>query len=572
MEIVNTNTNKWKSIFTFVPVFIIVYLAIIIKYRLNTSVNYLLIGGDGPYYPLQVKSLIQHFHLAFSDMPLLFVIEALLAKILLLFNYGTLNECVLASVLYTDAIIPAFAAIPVYLIAKLLFTNGLKEKVVYLILITYAVINLTTIRSFSGGLQKNAAALLWVFLYFYYIIRVIKYSQKKDAYYALLILVLCALTHFGSFSILLFLSLLIGISWVLYHKKGVQKWTFKKTLLIVITIGVGLRLIAFFDVDRFQRLIHIPLKIFQFPIIALLINGYQITNYISPFDMLIINPLAIYASIILILYRKQIHKDYKALLVAFIISALLLTSPLLGLEWANRLFIMGYIPIVMTYLILFSQIKTIWIKIFPCALFLLIIVISTIFSFESKNSCISDESYTEFKTLNIKEPLNHKTIVVGGRQDLRLLAGWEFGMETSADYLFKKQDFKKYDGVYIIRQISGSNFDKERPRGDAEIPMNSVLVFKGTYFELYKLKNDSLWINPRGKPLKAFGIVEKISESSFTLKNKSTGKTKTILFSKQTQFNLLDKSSKLKTGMLLDIYGEWKAFSLDIDAEIICEK
>src|SRR4051812_45251463 len=107
-----------KPFFTWLPVIVFIITAMGIRFWQNTSANYLIVGGDGPYYPLQTRSMLEQFKLALPDMPLLFMMEALIAKALYLFNYSSQNDCVLMAVKLTDALLPALAAIPVFLISR----------------------------------------------------------------------------------------------------------------------------------------------------------------------------------------------------------------------------------------------------------------------------------------------------------------------------------------------------------------------------------------------------------------------------------------------------------------------
>jgi hypothetical protein len=154
-----------------------------------------------------------------------------------------------------------------------------------------------------------------------------------------------------------------------------------------------------------------------------------------------------------------------------------------------------------------------------------------------------------------------------GRQDLRLLAAWEFKTKTAADYLLTKEDFKKYDAVYVIRQMDGSNFSKGRPRGDAEIPTNSIKIYSGPYFELYKLNNNDDWLGGMGKPPKAKGTILSKVGNLLVLKNDKTGIQRTIELSSHTK---LDNSIiQLKPGMQIEVWGALKPFSLHVIAESI---
>ena len=91
----NNFFRKNKSLLI-VGTFILV--AILIRLKFHFSGNYILAGVDGPYYPLQARSMMENLHLGLSDVPLLFIIEALLARFLQFIHVGTPNECIIIAV------------------------------------------------------------------------------------------------------------------------------------------------------------------------------------------------------------------------------------------------------------------------------------------------------------------------------------------------------------------------------------------------------------------------------------------------------------------------------------------
>lgn len=555
--ITKTNLIAW------IPVILAMILAACSRFWTNSNVNYLLIGGDGPYYPLQVRSMLEEQHLAFPDMPLLFIFEGLIAWVLDFFHANTYNGCIILASRLSDAIIPPLAAIPVFLIVKELNTPGITSRFLNYLLVYFALFNLTTSGAFSNGLQKNAAAVVWIFFYFYFVIRLIKYEQKKDLYYLGLILLLCVLTHFGSFSLLIFFTGLIGIFWLMYHKQALISITWQKVAVTLSVLILFLLMIAYFDSGRFNRLISIPLKVFEFPVLLLMMSGYGIENFLSPLHFIVGNPLALIALISLIIYRKKISKENKLIAWALVVATFFLVSPFLGLEWANRLYIMSYIPIVVVYLILFNSITSKWIRVIPVSFFILLIAIS-IMGIRANTTCITQESYTEFAQIQQYVEFKENDVIIG-RQDLRLLGSWEFRTKSIVDYLFKKEDFNKYHAVYVIRQLKGSNFSPGRFRGDARIPNNSIKVYSGECFELYQLKSSEGWRGGKGKPSKARGKIISITPTQLVLQN-DKGFMRTVELTDQTVFK-----TALKKEMSVEVWGNWKPFSLNVVAESIEE-
>jgi hypothetical protein len=552
-------------IITWLPVFSFIIVAITIRCWLNSSANYLLIGGDGPYYPLQVRSIMENGRLALPDMPLLFMIEAFVAKVLLLFNVSDTNGCVIIAIKFIDAVFPPLAAIPVFLISKELYTKGVKSRLLSYLLVGFSIINITTTHIFSSGLQKNGFAVVWMFIYLYFLIKFLKTEQRNYIWHSLFVLVLCAFTHFGCFSILLFFTLVIITVSALYNKQRIRHFNIRNAIAILIILSAMLAIIGYFDPNRLDRLIHIPIRLFEFPVYLLAISGFNIADYLSPLHMIISNFLALIAVAIIIKCRKNIEVSDKVIVVSFIIITFTLASPLLGLEWANRLHIMSYLSITIVYLVIFNKIKTAWIKVIPAVTFLGIILLCSL-NVPPNRGCITNTAYIEFSQINKRVSFSTNCVVMG-RQDLRLLAAWEFKTKTAADYLLTKEDFKKYDAVYVIRQMDGSNFSKGRPRGDAEIPTNSIKIYSGLCYELYKLNNNDDWLGGMGKPPKAKGTILSKVGNLLVLKNDKTGIQRTIELSSHTKLD--NGIIQLKPGMQIEVWGALKPFSLHVIAESI---
>lgn len=545
------------------PIIVLMLLAAYIRFRANAGINYLLIGGDGPYYPLQVRSMLEQQKLAYPDMPLLFIIEGMLAAVLNFFHIASYNDCIVMAVKATDILLPPLAAIPVFMISRELRAPGMKPGFFNYVLVTFSVINLTTIGAFSNGLQKNAVAMIWVFFYLYFLIRLIRHEQKKDAAYAAIVLVLCALTHFGSFALLLFLSLLLGISWLLYNKQAPGSVNRKKLFAALAIILALLPVIAYYDPGRFQRLMAIPLRVFEFPVALLIANGFGIENFLSPIHLLFTNLMMLISLFVLIVNRKRIEQRLRLIAFAMTAAAFFLASPFIGLEWANRLYIISYVPMVIVYLILFNVAISRWIKAVP-ACFLAMLVLLCLFGRQANTECITPESYREFAQLKDRVAFHYNDALIG-RQDLRILGSWEFRTKSIVEYLFKKEDFSRYHAVYVIRQTKGSNFSPGRFRGDARIPGNSVKVYEGPCFELYRLKSGEGWQGGKGKASRAHGVILAITPQYLLLQN-DQGFRRTVELTDHTVFE-----TPLQKGMPVEVWGNWKPFSLNVVAESIRE-
>jgi hypothetical protein len=296
----------------------------------------------------------------------------------------------------------------------------------------------------------------------------------------------------------------------------------------------------------------------------MVLAGYVLVN------LIIVNLLALLALVLIIINRKKINGPDKVFALSLTVLSFILSSPLFGLEYANRLFMMSYIPISILYMFIFNEIRSGWIKVIPVLLFSCL----TVFSigsgvFDHLAVSITENAFSEFKQINRAVSFSQQSLITA-RQDLRLLGSWVFRTKESPDYLFADGDFDKYDAVYIIKQVDGNNLRAARYR-QPDIPLNSLLVFKGNYFELYKLSKGAGWNSGGGKPLRFSGKITDIRGDRLILSTGQSGNTSTVEVSKNTIIHLSRQGTKLSIGMYIEVWGNWEPFSLTVNAEAISE-
>jgi hypothetical protein len=311
---------------------------------------------------------------------------------------------------------------------------------------------------------------------------------------------------------------------------------------------------------------NIPFKIFEAPVILFALNGQ---NFVLRGQTLIIviltNLLAIQGIILILCHRLDMGK-YKVITgLSFATCSLFLSNPFLGLEWANRLFMMAYIPLTVLYLIIFSAISTKWIRIPTAFAFIFLLAISFASAlFGKRLISISKEAFAEFRQINNKVIFERNDAVVS-RQDLRLLANWTFHTKGVSNYLLTKNEFGKYNAVYFIQQIKGTNPSLRDTR--IPIPGNYSKIFTGDYFEVYKINDNT---NLPTEPQKIFkgvkGTIVEISNKKILVKDYKTNKIRTV-FTNEIATDLLN----IHNGMKVEINGEWIPFSLSLDAVTIKE-
>ncbi len=563
---INRLNKQWLFVGT------VMVIAAIIRFRFNTGINYLLIGSDGPYYPLQVRSLLENARLAFPDMPLVFIMEACVAQILQWLRLASFEDSIMLAVKYMDVVLPPLAAIPVYWIAQsLLPTSSSQVSRWGLLVVVFSVLNYATVFAFMvSGLQKNAMAIIWVFFYLYYLIQLLKKASKPDFYKAVISLILCFLTHFGCFSLILAFTGLLGVFMLVFLPRKVRIGYLRPSLIVVLGCLELVAILLWLDPQRLERLISIPFKIFEAPMILCLFDGGFSLDPISILHGVLYNGLAVLAFCILAYYRNELEVWQKVLASTLLVFSLFLCSPLIGLEWWKRLCFAAFIPITVLYLLVFQIIRVQWLRFFAAMPIGLLMLIALRLSQEQRSTSMSGEAYSAFKTM--PETLNMPpNAVILGRQDIRLLGSWFFRRNSYADYLFEKEDFEKYEAVYIFKQLAGSNLNESRFK-ERPLPLNTTLVAKNDYFELYQILDGSQWQEGNGKPMiRAKGRIVSIADNRMVVQNEETGKIKTIYTTAKTRIALLNGRMEIVEGMSVDVWAKMKVFSLALEASALCE-
>lgn len=564
--------NKLKSQGTktcllrdWLPVIAVVILAIVIRlHRTSTENFYLLAGSDGPYFALQVKYLLLHHRLAFADMPLLFVWGAVFAKILYIFHAGPLEHCILLSVKLTDAFLPPLTAIPVFLIAIELNKPCTKLRWATNTVIAFATLSFTPLVHFSYQLQKNGAAVPLVFLYIYYVIRILKRQNRGDLIKAGTVLLVCALTHFGSCGLLLFASFLILISWLTIVAS--QKGFYPVKILLFVGSGFVLIfvLIAILDEQRFARILHAPFKLLEAPALLFSLSGHNLVFFQPLISILFLTILLAIQGIIILIRNRMVIAKYKFVIgLSLAFCTLFLSNPFLGLEWAKRLFMLAYIPLSILYLVIFSFLTTRWLRACSMLAFLFLVVIAFASAlFEKPFISLGSKAFEEFKQLNSKVNLKNNDAVVG-RQDLRLLANWCFESKGVADYLLTKNEFNKYHSIYWVRQVKDNGLAfHEAPK---TIPANYDKQFAGEYFEVYKITSaENLPVRPEKIFKGTRGTIVGSFANRLLVKEYNSNFIRTVYVKEDKNY-----AANFPVGTEVEVNGELTPFSLAIRADTV---
>lgn len=117
-------------------------------------------GMDAGYYPLQTRALLEHGRLAYFDLPLVFVLQAGVARLIMLLAHCPLDDAVVLAARLTDTLVPPLVALPLVALAcRLAGPDTRRARLVAAT--TVATVSLPMLRM-TGDYQKNSVGLLWL--------------------------------------------------------------------------------------------------------------------------------------------------------------------------------------------------------------------------------------------------------------------------------------------------------------------------------------------------------------------------------------------------------------------------
>ena len=443
-----------------------------ISAKLSLTSGELLPGLDGAYYWVQVRSVVNNFTLAFSDLPVIFWVQAAIAKLV---------GDVPLGVRISDAILPALSAVPIYLIAR-------RFKSAYLPAIAILVVLLHPVQLyfFTGDFIKNEATIPAVF-FIAWVLFNWESKPKKFSMIALAIaLIVIALSHFGT----LLLALIMLSVWVLVQLRKSSKKSWLQGIAVSVTVLVAvLASLAILVPSRFERLITFitsPSVVFSNPAINGIIHNY------SSRTMSITIIIGQLASLLLGYITWKARASFKfsdlSLVIAGLVSTFALSSPVIGMEWSDRLAALSFAPLSIAAIIIFGTVQIAWQKSAVAILASVTLLATISLSGTQMKYVFEDAALKDFKDLVAQVDVPDNSVIVA-RHGVEYLAAWEFESDVTLDTYYSSADLSSYDSVYYIQEIkaegpgtppaSGKGPSDKKDKGDAPVDSKKSEVVTG---------------------------------------------------------------------------------------------
>jgi len=236
----------------------LVLFAIAVRFVINFSHTYPP-GVNAAYYPLQAGSWLLHGRLMYDDLPLIFWVDAGLARAIAAFGMP-IHDALLFATRIVDSVFEPFAAVAIMAFGYVWSAGRLRALGGCVAAAMLVVLSPPILRMLSD-FEKNSLGLVFMCAALWACRSAMATSRVGSWISLSVVLVLTALTHLGAFAMTL---LLVGVSSVVW---GVVLVPRRYTTQVVVTVGAAsatlLAVVATVDVHRFERLVRAPVALFR---------------------------------------------------------------------------------------------------------------------------------------------------------------------------------------------------------------------------------------------------------------------------------------------------------------------
>ncbi len=450
---------------------LLVVFCIALAARLYINFSSELLSGNGGYYPLQVRTLLERGALGFSDMPLLFYVNAGIVKLLSLIGFSLNDALILNTVKFMDAILFPLIVIPLYHLMKQQspkLNTGLLLAISGYLLISF--VPMTLLSSF----QKNAFAILLMFCAISSWILYQELGRKKFLWLTIVFLLFTGLAHFGTFMF----SMIFGIVFLFIR----YRW--KAALPVLIGSTICIALVFLFDPERAKRIGEFLAGTFSF-------SGIFHGPIVGQILKWLFYGFSAFLAIRFLKKRKeQFTPSQKAIIWSCIVVLLVVPLPVYDGQFASRLANFLFIPQCILLIYFGGHFRKRANRVLTTIL-LLISGVSLGFNLlHSPPQDIPDGALQELQPLEVLEP--DETIIVA-RHNLEFWVAWTLKTKVCQESEFNASLHKKYKHVLILNQTKGVRPQHGEKGGmnpfkEPTVPENAVLMDSTSFFALYEVK------------------------------------------------------------------------------------
>ncbi|MEA4883586.1 MAG: hypothetical protein VB144_08025 [Clostridia bacterium] len=476
------------------PAYLAVASAIALRLAILFSTG-LVPQTDGAYYLAQVRSLLAGKGLRFSDTPLLFWVQAAVARAFTAVTPLTIEAATIAGVKIVDAVVPPLAVLPIFAL-WLRWTP--RERRSALAAITVAALPALSFSlvHMTGDLQKNAFALVLLSFAFWAFDTASRRNHALDWALMGLALLGCALSHVGVFAA----AITFAVPAMLYRvmagaKSGPERARRAATLAVLGAGSVALAYVLSLFIPKLGSLgpaMLSPLSLFSgettFSRLAAGLGPGSLADTIEV--VLAYAPLLAVA----MLWRRCRPDGATAAMLAGVSAATgVLACPFLGGIDGLRLHLMAYVPVSALFAWAVGVARPRSAKVACVAMLIANALAVAPVIPQATMPTIAEESYPEL--LSLKERIDHfGSMVVVARHGLEWWAAWALDAAVVPTIGATPDLWERYDTVLLLQETKVRD-DSPRPRRSGETPAKSyvegtppvdgaTIMFEGRWYRL----------------------------------------------------------------------------------------
>jgi hypothetical protein len=481
-------SSEPKIISLRVLAFILITLIAII-FRLHVSFSHdLILGVDGGYYPLQVRSILNTGFLSFNDVPLYFYFCASIVKVLSLIGSPMPAESIISVIKIVDSAVLPLLAIPLF---KMVTRKHRPVSIAAaMVILSYAVLSFTPF-IILGDLQKNAFAIPLAFIFILLWEDYLIDPVMRNLIAVLISVAVIALSHFGVFTFCL--AFLIVSLYIIYRKKAILP------SLIIFLVGFGI--IALFDFNRAFRLITFWKVVFERPSIFQGPLPFPLL-----FNVLFSYFLAIFGVLQIRRFKSELDKVSEYMVLTLIVLLAVFAFPAYDQQYFQRFNVLLFIPqlLLIAYLIRMNQKLVL-----PFSVSLVLLTTLSIFIYfsEEKKPCIDDQMFDDLQNINKYIAENKEKSIIIARHGLEFWTAWALNVTVVQDRAMDKIGLDNYRNVIFLEQKNedeqgpfgrrplkkpGNGMSGHPPMGPGmgrSVPKNFKLIYSSSYFNAYQKLN-----------------------------------------------------------------------------------
>ncbi|MBY0260972.1 MAG: hypothetical protein K2Q20_01420, partial [Phycisphaerales bacterium] len=333
---------------------------------------------DAAYYPVQSRSLLEGGKLVYPDVPLKFAIDAALGSALHAVRGGDRDAALLLASRLTDAILPAFIVVPIFLLGRSWAGQARDRVATGLCLAAAASVAALSLPIVDMILdfQKNSLGLVWFAGAAWACQRALAGTEsgamprRLTARWLPLaaMMLLAALTHVGALGATL---LTVGTACLLFFgirsRLSVGRWA---ALSVAAVLAAALVLVAVYAVapNKAMALLNAPSAMFAagrggpggpgggfHPGGPAGTGGVLQTLARSFGPWLLVYPAVLWALVVLARARRHVALADASLVLGVSVTALVLAFPLLNDDYARRLSLMSPAAVSILLAFIFGQ-------------------------------------------------------------------------------------------------------------------------------------------------------------------------------------------------------------------------